>query len=323
MSYDDSFYSIEIQQQQVSGNMVKVIGFMPESIKLGLQSTWEAPFAQGLMGMLPGSISGALKMFGVRPATQLMTLQVWQASEAQDLSFELEFVTETDPVQDVYRPVMELMRLSLPSVDTGGFIQSPGPTLDPRMAQQLMQQVGEHAKQVASAAGSFITEATAGLGGGILGALGSVNGKTYDQGRQLAPTEQRQRATDAQAQSMKSVLTSSINNRISIRFGHFMYLRDVVVVDASPDWSLKAPDAETGLPTKCTVSLTIRPLFMLTQQDLGEMFTLTKGTSTNSNRAGALRQVQRGILEALPNVAPLPVKNNPLSGVADRFVGGD
>lgn len=321
---DDTTYSIEIQQQQTNGQQVNVIGYLPETLKLGLQSTWEAPFAQGLMGMMPGSIAGAFKMFGVRPATQLMTLQVWQASESQDLSFDLEFVTESDPVKDVYTPVMKLMRMALPSVDTGGFMQSPGPTLDPKMAQQLMQQVGEHIKQVGAAGGAIVREAASGLGGAMLGGLGAFNGKTYDQGQQLAPTEQRQRATDAQAQSMKSVLTGSINNRISIRFGRFMFLQDVVVVDASPDWSLKAPDAETGLPSKCTVSMTVRPLFMLTQQDLSSMFPVGAGFSLGSDgRGGVLRQMQRGVLENLPNMAPLPVKNSPLSGIEDRFVGGN
>ena len=144
-------YEIEIQQyRNETGRVVRVLGGMPEELRMENTSTWEAPFSQGLLGMLPGSISTALKMFGVRPATQMMTLQVWQGTEGSDLTFDLVFTTDSDPVKDVMTPVLDLLSMVVPSLDTNGFMITPGPTLDPAEARRILDEVLKTGKDVVS-----------------------------------------------------------------------------------------------------------------------------------------------------------------------------
>jgi hypothetical protein len=231
-------------------------------------------------------------MFGVRPATQLLTVQVWQGTEANDLSFDLVFTTHSDPVKDVQKPVYDLMSMVIPSVDTAGFLMSPGPTLDPAKAKELVDTVIAQGKEIASSLGSFASQLGEGVGAAGLSLASNASGKTPDNYKTetLNNTEKQAipekgsgvRATGATASALKSQLTAAIKNRISIAFGKLLFIRDIVVVSATPRWNLTSLDAQTGLPNMCTVSVTVRPLFAVTTQDLEEMFQARGNQSATS-----------------------------------------
>lgn len=96
-------YQVLFQQRRGTKD-IKVLGSLPESIRFDSQSQWEAPLANGILGMLPGAVNGLLRMYGVRPATQAMTMQVWQGTEGQDFAVDLVFRTYSDPAQDIRAP---------------------------------------------------------------------------------------------------------------------------------------------------------------------------------------------------------------------------
>lgn len=295
--------AFEVRIQQDRGQeSVTVKGFMPDSLKMDAQSQWEAPFSQGLMGMLPGAVSSALRMFGVRPVTQLMTLQVWQSTEVEGFSFDLDFITESDPIVDVYQPVLALLSMVVPSLGEGGMIISPGPTLDPTKARDLMGQVISHGKEVGSAGmalmGQF-TQGVVGAGASLMGALGtgSEADKLRNPSTEVPAVKEYRKATQGEARSMKNGLRGSLKNSISVQFGKFLYMQDAVVIAASPDWDLSYMDGQLQIPSKCTVSVVVRPLFMVTTQDLADMFTIINSPSVG--RGNPLLAAQQNLLSKL------------------------
>ena len=261
-------YAVVIHQSLVGGNVVDILGSLPENLRMGLSSEWEAPLAGGLLGMLPGSVSGLLRMYGVKPATQAMTLEIWQGSKFDDLSVDLVFTTYSDPIKDIREPLIALLKMVTPSVDSNGAIVSPGPSLDPKAAGELV--VG------AMSSISSIAETAAPLIGQVAGALSAtaasyVGGGDYLKKSTTDPSSQslaNGASNDWQAKVPKAEdIKSKILNPISMRIGNFLYFDQIVITGVTPDCDMQFLDGRTSYPNVVHVSVTFRPLFMTIASD--------------------------------------------------------
>ena len=273
-------YEIEIMQYKhtlVNGaNNVaplSIKGWLPEEVRMDATSTWEAPFSGGIMGMLPGAVVAGLQAFGVKPASQMLTVQVWQATESQDMTFQLAFYTENDPKKDVRDKVLSLMSLVIPSVDENGFLLSPGPSLDPEKGRELVDALGKVVEgQLTGTFKAFKGFAARMLDFAESQASGTNAAKSTTLDSNKVTTQKSYAVNAKSAIANREALAQAVQNRISIRFGKFLMLRDAVVISANPTWSTSNLDAVTGLPNHATVDIVVRPLFALTAQDLQEMF---------------------------------------------------
>jgi hypothetical protein len=238
---------------------------LPDTLAYDTASEYSTPFAQGMLSQ--GALSQALSSAGVRVTTQAMTAQLWQGSTENDIGLELEFQTYDDPDKDVRQPVLTLLKLAAASIDTAtGLLQSPGPRISLEDTGKILSsggsQLANSGKQVLNASAAAI---------GFKGRLNvsKLNAQTdnlnSNQKANVTPTAVENGLGGAQY--WKSI----VRNQISIQIGNYAFFDSVVILNAQETKSHQI-DFRTGLPLHSKVNLRFKPLFLVTQQDLDQIF---------------------------------------------------
>ncbi|QBQ74640.1 hypothetical protein BcepSauron_260 [Burkholderia phage BcepSauron] len=271
-------YTVLIQRS-MSADPISVQAPMPETFSMDAGASYEQPLPQGFTSS--GTINAAFAAFGVRLAVQAMSAQLWSGNTETNLSLELQFHTETDPVQDVRTPIVNLLKLTMPSTSsTTGLLESPGPSID------FSNQAAAIGSDAFSAFGTSI--------GSVLGSVGTTVRNAFNRG---GPTPQPGSITETSKQSNDSsngtvpqaviqnpslgtaaYWNTKLKNKISIKLGNYMFFESVVITRVSITAASNF-DAQTGLPHHCRVLVEFKPLFMLTQQDLDTLFVNPGGGS--------------------------------------------
>lgn len=247
-----------------------IVAPLPETLAYDTASEYAAPFAQGMLSG-SGGLAQAASTLGIRVTTQAMTAQLWQGATESDISFDLDFQTISDPDLDVRQPVLALLKLSAASIDNAtGLLQSPGPRFSLEDTGKLLGAAGKtvlnEGAQIINAAGS--------LAGQFPGLKTDrpLNGPNAN----LNANQQGNRPPATQnglggSQYWKGI----VRNQITVQFGRYAYFDSVVILSAQETWSNQI-DARTGLPLHAKVSVRFKPLFLVTQQDLDQIFGRTR-----------------------------------------------
>jgi hypothetical protein len=253
-------YLVTIQQASDGSQALgaSITALMPETFAWDTANSYEAPFAQGWADK--GGLASALSAAGIRLTNQAMTLQLWQGASDSTLQLELDFQTETDPDKDVRQPVLALKKMSVPLIHKSGMLQSPGPQINLEDIGSLAKAAGSTAwtetKQVASAVGS------------VLGISGTAKpGKLTDQ----SATRDSNQSPNPASSPTVAAIKANLRNQISIQVGRYAFFDSVVILSVNETWSNQF-DARTHLPLHAKVSLQFKPLFLVTQQDLDNIF---------------------------------------------------
>jgi hypothetical protein len=292
----NSSYLVLIQQYGSAGTNTPVISVtapIPESVNFDLSATYEPLLPQGFTKN--NFLNTAAAAMGVRLAVQSLTAQLWTGSTTGDLNINLEFHTETDPVADVRNPIVNLMKLITPSVSTAtGMMQSPGPQLDFKTLASIAQDATTSAlgsvAQVKSATGGAATNIiqgvlnTFGVGANntSTATMNSANTQVFSSAGSTVPQQLQQNPQLGTAQYW----SSKVSNRISIRVGNYMYFDNVVITHLGHTFS-STFDATTGLPHHVIVQLSFRPMFVLSQSDIDNLYlNPTSNTTPGNNNYG-------------------------------------
>lgn len=215
---------------------------MPESFMFDSAASYEAPYAQGLFGN--GALSQLAKLGGLRLTSQALTAQVWQGSNDTQLSVELEFQSETDPLTEVRDPILALLKLATPSV-LNDLILSPGPQLD--------------LETLKAAANDVSTTATS--------LLNNSSTTTNNGANQSSSTT----STSSTSATSNNTWRKKIKNQVTIQIGNYAYFESVVITNVQKTYTSQI-DVLTGWPQHARVSVQFKPLFMLVQSDLDNIF---------------------------------------------------
>ena len=250
-----------------SDNHISISAPMPESFAMDLVADYEAPFAQALGAAIPGA--KLAKLGGFTLQSQVMTAQVWQGSSTQELSLALELHAEVDPIAEVHDPILQLSKMVTPSItSTGIFLTAPGPRLD-------WTKIPAAIKSVTSAAADTIT--SLGITSDTTTQAQTTDTSTSANAPATQPSSQstQQAAADKKAANVAlQALKSAVKNQISITIGNYMHFDSVVITNLGITFSTTIDEA-TGLPVYAKVDIRFRPFFMLTADDLDNLF-LTK-----------------------------------------------
>lgn len=278
-------YLCYIQQYGAPGSAKPAISItapLPDSVQFDTESNFEPLMPQGITDNK--TLNSALAVMGVRLAVQSLTAQLWQGSTSGDLSIELEFHTETDPVDDVRTPIVNLMKLVTPSVsNSSGFLTSPGPQLDFSQLYQVAKDAVTSGGQVvgaipsgsnsqqANSNGSYTYNPTlisTGLGSGLFYPTTMIDSsKQSTDGKNTVSPNTQQNPNLGTAAYWKS----QISNRISIQIGNYLLFDNVVITRVSQTFASNF-DAITGLPHHVKVAISFRPMFVLTQEDIDSIY---------------------------------------------------
>jgi len=288
----NSAYTVLIQQMANPNGAptISVQAPMPETVAFDVGATYDQPLLPGSSDK-GGVISKIMKAMGVRGAVQAMSVQLWSGNTETELTIEMDFHTESDPIADVRTPILNLMKLVVPGIgDKSGLLSSPGPYVNFTV---LGAAIANSASTVGAVAGGLAGSAVS-VGKNIVsGALGTANGtppttgslnNTALQTNDGANNSQAATPTANNLIGTSAFWKSQIKNQISIRIGNYLYFDSVVVTRVSKTYTSNF-DAQTGLPHHARVAVTFKPLFMLCQSDLESLYINPTGTaapSTNS-----------------------------------------
>lgn len=246
-----SDYLVHIVQSSTNTN---ISAPMPDSFSYDSASDYQAPFSQGIFGN--SNVSSILKVMGTRLTTQAFTAQIWQGSTETSLSLELEFHTETDVINDVKKPMLQLLALSTADVNNN-LLVSPGPSLDQTQAVALAAAATKFGITALKEAAEKLIQAT------LSDATSVSNGSNK-------PTP------DMSKFPSKAELLKTIKNNITIQIGRYAYFDSVVITNVQKTYSTQ-PDALTGWPHHAKVRVDFRPLFLVVRDDLKSIFNDPKG----------------------------------------------
>lgn len=273
MANNNTSYSVIIQQAADAGlkgpKSVTVTAYLPGSFNFDTRAEYQAPFSQGLFGN--GTLSNLAKLGGMRLTTQALTAQIWQGSTETELSLDLEFHAETDPILEVRKPILDLMKMATASIDNStGMLKAPGPQVNidqlGKLAGDAASQLGASASTLAnalgSAAGSFFGGPSTTVQQGTLNSQdANLNGKNN------TSTPTITNGGLGGSQYWKNL----IRNQISIRIGKYAFFDSVVITNVQKTYEHQI-DTETGLCMYAKVAMSFKPLFLIVQADLDNIF---------------------------------------------------
>jgi len=251
------------QQQDLNGckRPIVVVGSVPTDVQVDQNITWRAPWASGLSGNT-GDLAAVAT--GNRLVAQVLTLQVWQASDevAFTLTFDLRAYSSVE--RDVMQLVRNLWRMSVPSRNSVGFLIAPGPVLDADSMKELGFQIGTLGADVAASIGS-----------GIANQFKNVTGTTVDGRSKLAGASESASATakdvtkkvNASGLLRKEAIESKLKNVISLSIGNWFYMNNVVIQNVQHTMKAQQPGVGGGVMA-ASVTVTFKPMFTLTVDDI-------------------------------------------------------
>ena len=279
-------YLVYIQEFAAAGSTgpaISITAPIPESVMYDASSSYEMRLPQGPDKGLLGTVTEA---FGMKLAVQALTAKLWSGSTSGAITIPLEFVTESDPIADVRTPIVNLMKLVTPSTNSSsGLLQSPGPQLDFSQLVQLAKDAASQISGIINNTGPGVGQQGSFSSGAILNGLGglgnpNVTNIQLTQTSMINSAVQTPDGTNAtlfknptQNPSMGTAAywKSQVSNRISIRIGNYLFFDNVIITHVSQEF-MSNFDAVTGLPHHVRVQLTFEPMFMVTQQDLDNIY---------------------------------------------------
>lgn len=273
-------YSVIIQQapdpSSTSTTGAIVVASLPDSFTFDTAAEYAAPFAQGLFGN--GMAANIAKLAGIKLTVQALTAQIWQGSTETSLGLDLEFHAETDADLDVRQPILTLLKMATASADSlTGFLKSPGPNIDLSSINSVGSTVGGQA--VAQLTGGTTVTGIA-VRPGRLNAQGqALNGQNASAG------------TPAVKNGLGSAeyWKSQISNQISIQIGSYAFFDSIVITNVQKTYGHTLDD--NGLPMYAKVQIQFKPLFLLVQADLDNIFSSISSTTngtTSTPTSGAV-----------------------------------
>ncbi len=257
-------YAVVITQQQdlnCCKPPIVVVGAVPESLQIDQQVNWRAPWASGLTGSV-GDLAAVAA--GNRLVAQALTMQVWQGS-GNDFEFTLTFdLRAYSSVElDVMQPLRNLLKMSVPGMDSVGFLVSPGPVLDKAAMKKLGEQIGTLGASVASTLVSGAAD--------VIKATGkTTDGKSKLAAAGSASSDTVSRVVDQVSASglvRKEAIESQLKNVISLSIGDWFYMNNVVVLSVNHTMKPQQPGVKGGIMA-AGVSVTFKPMFSITVDDI-------------------------------------------------------
>ena len=233
---------------------------MPEDVSFDLAAQYEAPFSQGIS--LSQGLTNFMRVTGMSTTRQIMTAQIWQGNTDIQFSIPLVLQAETDEMEDVLKPLSQLMKLMLPKRGPGGLMMSPGPHID----LQLVAKKGEEAANAIQDTFSGAVTGSLEIGGMLAkaGVTGDISLKDLQAQRDAA--EKRSSSSDI----ADNAINQATVGKISLAIGTWMVFPSVVVVDVQQ--VQKTQPLASGIPQRVDVTVTFKTFVLPMVEDLEKMY---------------------------------------------------
>lgn len=214
---------------------IYVEAFLPEEFSFDIGSEWSAPFAEGTNNNMINMLGQAL---GTKFTTQGMTALFWSGSGNLDFTLPLVFTAE-DNYNDVQKPIKDLIKLSLPTINSWNFFSAPGPSI------KGIEAIAAEGQRISGIIDKEI--------------YASTDKSTLDSAKTLTTS------------ALKNFGKADIyNNKIELWIGTFFRLPSVVVKNVNQNY--KTILDPSGVPMRVTVEVTFSTHMTPSAQDYENFF---------------------------------------------------
>lgn len=238
---------------------IEVFAPVPETFMHDVSSSYDTPFSN----LLSGRIATMMRMGGVLPIMQAMTAKFWMGQSDTELGLDLVFQCETDARRDVMEPVILLNKLAAAHKDPNTqTLEAPGSQLGGYVWQYVKDRVEQARK--AKADGPNPNEP---------GASETAKDATLEDGSKSSKDGDDQPAQNSADGTLIGTVEWAkryVKNPVSLQIGQYAYY-DLIVVN-SVTQTFSSQFDQDGWPMHATVSMRFSPLFMLTDDDIEQVF---------------------------------------------------
>lgn len=249
---------------RISQNNNYVVGAVPDTVEMNQSATWNAPWAGGISGKMGDMMS---LVMGTRLVAQVLTLQVWQGGGNNDLDFSIQFELRaySDAERDVMIPLKTLLSMTMPTLSNNGFLNAPGP----QISQDTIKRIGAGAAAIADKSASVIASTVSKGVSFSNGTMSDGNKTSLSESAQNAMNE-ISTAASQNGLSRKSI-EDSMTNKIKVEIGDWFRMTNVVITDVRHTFKSQRPGAATGTLMAADVTVSFRPMFTLTAEDVDNL----------------------------------------------------
>lgn len=288
-----SAYLVTINQSAASGGSNKVQAYFDgDSFGFGVGGSYDAPFAQGLLGMFGAPMLEQLATIaGVKTVTKDMTALLWQGATRPAFDIPLIFVEDIDPGVGTPKLITQINTLAamvLPTTTPDGFLNAPGPQRNFDAASQALE---SQANQLYSAIGNA-GKSTIGLLQRTTTASQAIT-SYQNAGSQFAQT----------FTNTLSAFTAPGNiGTISITIGNFLSLESVIIdsMDLNVDFQFDT----LGRPMVARTRIHCQPYKIWAADDFVNALTRQPGGSSATSTPYSLQTFPLNSQGAIANAAP-------------------
>lgn len=255
---------------------------LPPEFDWGTVAEYEAPFREligsslsNLPSMLGPAVQGLARIQGAQLVTQALTAKFWAGSSSGELTFPVVLQAQNDEVEEVLKPLIDLMSLTMPRLQggkQGSILEAPGPHLDLQKAYATAK-AALNAVNTKSVAGQ--TSSTSSTSDSIFGTIKQVT--NYASNINVSDVvSQSVDALHAVGTAADSFIRSATRNIVSVSVGRFMVFPSMVIKGVSQRHSVQPVVDQNGNPTgnmqRCELNIVMEPFTDLTMNDMASIF---------------------------------------------------
>lgn len=258
-------YQVQIVQHLTDTNqkLQVVAPLASEQFMIDIAAQFSAPWSGGLLTD-PKLTTISSAAFGVIPIVQGLTAQVWAGATETELGIDLSLQAEFDAELEVRNVIKTLFRFVTPSVGALGFLTSPGPKVDWKKVVQAAAKAGVDTRALGldpepgpDSPGTQKTDK-------LVDTSTSVNDGSQKSVPSANPSDDQSLGTQG------NPLAGFVKDKISLRIGRNLFFDNVVLTNVQVTEENQFD--YRGFPMYARVSLRFKPLFIIVQSDLENIF---------------------------------------------------
>lgn len=262
-------YQVQIVQTlSDTGETLRVIApLASEQFMIDIAAQFSAPWSGGLLTD-PKLTTISSAAFGVIPVVQGMTAQVWAGATETEMGIDLSLQAEFDAEMEVRNVIKTLFRFVTPGVGPLGFLTSPGPKVDWKKIADSAVASARKAGVDTTALGLPDETSATSPGTQKTDKMVDTNTSISDGSQTAVPAANP--SDDKSLGTPSNPVAGFVKDKISLRIGRNLFFDNVVLTNVQVTEENQFDNR--GFPMYARVSLRFKPLFIIVQSDLDNIF---------------------------------------------------
>lgn len=254
LNRDNEDYKITIQVNDKDNTEISC--YLPEQTAMSSESIW-TPFMDSI---LPTNALGRpLSAVGYQLNPLFGKIATWEGNRPFEWTFDLQFNANTSAREDVLKPIVYLLGLTMPTVVNDLIVKSPGPNL----LQSFAKGTGAQNNKSGTITASLLNQCIGIAQKGLSSVLENLASSLISSGQEL---------TSQLMDAFNSVgTTNDPDNMVTVYIGNFMTIQNVIITDVAPKIDSQF---RYGTPVSAECAITFKTLYPPTREEMQKWFNI-------------------------------------------------